>query len=305
MSRLVGIFNILATPFAEDGSLDIPSLHKLVRFQIACGVDGLTILGVLGEAAKLSVSERQQVLEEVVAAVASEIPVVVGTSHPQDETCQLLCQTAAEAGAAAVMVAPPPRFAQLDETSLHEYFSTLVSGLEIPIIVQDFPPVNDLHMSPQFIAQLAENIPSARYLKLEDPPLMRKISAILSKNPDVVIFGGLGGMFLLEELRRGAAGTMTGFAFPEILLAVQRAQRRGDYDHAERIFDQYLPLIRYENQPLINLALRKYLLYLRGAIDFPAPRKPYEPPGEGLEEELNWILRRVGIQDPREILLLN
>ena len=305
MSEMRGIFNILATPFDECGALDLPSLRNLVQFQIACGVDGLTILGVLGEAAKLSVAEREQVLAEVVTVAAGRVPIVVGASHPDDATCQQICRGAERAGAAGVMVAPPPRFAEQAESELAGYYAQLAASFSIPIVVQDFPPVNGVTMSPATIAQLAADVPAARYLKLEDPPLMRKIAAILALNPEVVIFGGLGGMFLLEELRRGAAGTMTGFAFSEVLIAVERAHHRGDDSAAARIFDRYLPLIRYENQPLINLTLRKFILHLRGVIAHPAPREPFAPLGDGVGEELSWILRRVGIEDPKEILQLD
>lgn len=304
MAELRGIYNILATPFDPTGAIDADSLRNLVEFQLRCGVDGLTILGVLGEAAKLSVAERETVLQEVVSVVQGRIPIVVGVSHPQDETCLALCRHAAAAGAAGVMVAPPSRFAETDENHLLDYYAQLADGIDIPIVVQDFPPVNGVTMSAAIIAQIATNIPSARYLKLEDPPLMRKIVAILTLNPEVVIFGGLGGMFLLEELHSGAAGTMTGFAFTEILIAVERAFRAGNLALAERIFDRYLPLIRYENQPLINLTLRKYILYLRGAIAHPDPREPYEPLGHEAQEELTWVLQRVGIEDPSEMIQL-
>lgn len=304
MAELSGIYNILATPFDPNGAIDVDSLRNLVDFQLRCEVDGLTILGVLGEASKLSVAERETVLQEVVSVVQGRIPIVVGVSHADDEICLALCRNAEVAGAAGVMVAPPSRFAEQDEQELLNYYAHLADGIDIPIVVQDFPPVNGVYMSPSIIARIATDIPSARYLKLEDPPLMRKIVAILTLNPDVVIFGGLGGMFLLEELHSGAAGTMTGFAFTEILIAVERAFRAGDLTLAERVFDRYLPLIRYENQPLINLTLRKYILYLRGAIAHPDPREPYEPLGGEVQEELSWVLQRVGIEDPRAMIQL-
>jgi 4-hydroxy-tetrahydrodipicolinate synthase len=147
---------------------------------------------------------------------------------------------------------------------------------------------------------LAERIPQARYLKLEDPPLMEKIGAIRARTDQFEIFGGLGGMFLLEELQRGASGTMTGFAFTEILVAVYEAFRAGDIATAERIFDHYLPLIRYENQPVINLTIRKVLLHLRGAMASPTLRDPFTPIDAGTHNEIESILQRVGISDPTQ-----
>ena len=201
------------------------------------------------------------------------------------------------------MIAPPPLEDKSDPAilALYRKIAETISG---PIVVQDFPPVNDVIMSPTVLAQIAEAIPNARYLKLEDPPLMQKIDAIRQCSDKFEIFGGLGGMFLLEELERGAAGTMTGFAFTEILVAVYEAFKAGDLGRAEAIFDRYLPLIRYENQPLINLTIRKEVLHRRGAIANPTPRPPFNPIDAGTRNELTWILKRVGIDDPKTKLSL-
>ena len=296
MSRIRGIFNILATPFSADYAVDYDSLRRLVRFQMSVGAQGLTILGVMGEAAKLSVAERRAVMDEVVETVAGEIPIVVGASHSDLATCIALSEAAFAAGADGVMIAPPPLEDKSDAAILALY-SEIAETISGPIVVQDFPPVNDVIMSPAVLAQIAEAIPNARYLKLEDPPLMQKIDAIRVCTDKFEIFGGLGGMFLLEELGRGASGTMTGFAFTEILVAVYEALRAGDGCRAEAIFDKYLPLIRFENQPVINLTIRKTLLQRRGAIAEAGPRPPYHRIDAGTEAEIDWILRRVGIED--------
>ena len=297
MGKITGIFNILATPFSADYAVDYDSLRRLARFQMDVGAQGLTILGVMGEAAKLSVDERKAVMDAVVETVAGAIPIVVGASHSQLETCIALSEAAFAAGADGVLIAPPPMVDKSDPAILALYceIAETISG---PIVVQDFPPVNDVIMSPQVLAQIAEAIPNARYLKLEDPPLMQKIDAIRGCTDQFEIFGGLGGMFLLEELRRGASGTMTGFAFTEILVAVYEAFSDGRKREAEAIFDKYLPLIRYENQPVINLTIRKALLQRRGAIANATPRQPYNPIDAGTLAEIEWLLKRVGIDDP-------
>jgi 4-hydroxy-tetrahydrodipicolinate synthase len=298
-----GIFNILATPFDAQRQVDWDSLCNLVDFQINMGADGLTILGVLGEASKLSVDERRQVMSTVIDRVGGRVPVVVGVSHPELQTCILLSKAAFEAGAAGVMIAPPRMEKPTDEAVLNLY-SAIADQIHQPIVVQDFPPVNGVIMSPDFLARLVEHIPNARYLKLEDPPLMEKITAIRQRSDKYTIFGGLGGMFLLEELWRGADGTMTGFAFTEILVAVFKAFRAGQIAEAERIFDLYLPLIRYENQPVINLSIRKELLRRRGAIANAALRAPFTPIDEKTLDEVEWMLNRVGIADPTTKLTL-
>lgn len=301
---ITGIFNILATPFDEQRCVDIVSLKRLVEFQIDKGAYGLTILGVLGEAAKLSVDERKLVMDTVVETVAGRIPIVVGTSHSELAICIALSKTAFEAGAAGVMIAPP-RIQDPTDEKVFALYEQIAEQIDQPIVVQDFPPVNGVTMSPDFLARLAESIPNARYLKLEDPPLMEKIGAIRERTDKFEIFGGLGGMFLLEELQRGASGTMTGFAFTEILVAVYKAFTSGNLAQAEAIFDRYLPLIRYENQPVINLTIRKELLRRRGAIAHAALRDPYVPIDAGTHGEISWMLQRVGIQDPTQCVALS
>ncbi len=298
---IAGIFNILATPFDAQKQVDAASLRRLIAFQLDKGAHGLTILGVLGEAAKLSVDERTLVMETVMEVVGGRVPVVVGTSHRDTATCIALSQAAFAGGAAGVMIAPPPmdRPTDADVLALYRRIAEAVPG---PIVVQDYPVVNGVIMSPELLAALAEQIPTIRHLKMEDPPLMEKISAIRARTDRLAIFGGLGGMFLLEELQRGAAGTMTGFAFTEVLVAVFDAFRAGRLADAERIFDRYLPLIRFENQPVINLSIRKELLYRRGAIAHAGLRDPFAPIDAGTHDEISWILARVGITDPTQTL---
>ncbi len=301
MSRISGIFNILATPFSADFAVDYESLRRLARFQMRVGAQGLTILGVMGEAAKLSVAERQAVMDTVIETVNGAIPIVVGASHSKLATCIALSQAAFSAGADGVMIAPPPMEDKSDPAILALY-SEIAEAISGAIVVQDFPPVNDVIMSPALLAQIADAIPNARYLKLEDPPLMQKIDAIRQQTDKFEIFGGLGGMFLLEELARGASGTMTGFAFTEILVAVYEAFKAGQLSRAEAIFDRYLPLIRYENQPLINLTIRKAFLHRRGAIADPSPREPFKAIDAGTLDEIDWLLKRMGIDDPTQVL---
>ena len=295
--RITGIFNILATPFDAQQQVDLDSLRRLVNFQLDLGVYGLTILGVLGEAAKLSVDERNLVLNTVMETVAGRVPIVVGTSHTELDTCIALSKAAFAAGADGVMIAPPPMKNSTDDEIIALY-SRIAETIDKAIVVQDFPPVNGVIMSADMLARLAERISNARYLKLEDPPLMQKIRAIRERTSQFEIFGGLGGMFLLEELQAGASGTMTGFAFSEILVAVFKAFEAGNKTRAEQIFDQYLPLIRYENQPVINLTIRKKLLHLRGAIANATPRNSFNAVDPGTDAEMDWILKRVGITDP-------
>lgn len=297
--RIHGVFNILATPFTPEGAVDTGSLRQLVNFQLELGAYGLTILGVMGEASKLTVDERQQVLAIVMDTVAGRAPIIVGTSHADPDITIRLSREAFSAGADAVMIAPP-YFDDPTDKNVLAFYERMASAFDGAIVVQDYPLVTNALLSPALLAELAARISSIRYLKLEDPPLMQKISAIREATDRYAIFGGLGGMFFLEELARGCAGTMTGFAFTEILVAVYQAFSAGDRQRAERIFDQYLPLIRFENQPVINLSIRKALLQRRGAIAAPTLRPPFAAIDAETHQEIDWMLRRVGITDPTQ-----
>src|SRR5690606_5586593 len=148
--RITGIFNILATPFDAELNVDYDSLRRLVEFQLELGVAGLTILGVLGEAAKLSVEERRQVLETVIDTVNGRVPVIVGTSHDDLDTCIALSKAAVDAGAAGVMVAPP-RMPGASDDEVIALYARIADAINQPIVVQDFPPVNDVYMSPAML----------------------------------------------------------------------------------------------------------------------------------------------------------
>ena len=292
---LTGVYNITPTPFHDDGSLDIESLKRLTAFTRGKGVDGMTILGVLGEADKLTESERDRVITATLEAAGPDFPICVGTTHAGTDGCIAFSRRAQELGASAVMVAPP-KLARANDAALERHYKAVADAIDIPVVVQDFPPVvGGILMSVEVIARIAEASPRCRYLKLEDEPSPMKVSQVRAARPDMVIFGGLGGMMFLEELRHGADGTMTGFGFPEILVDIHRKYTAGDIDGATAVFYKYLPLIRFENQPRINLAIRKHIYHRRGAIATPRARSPFAPVDAETLADLDDILRRLDL----------
>lgn len=287
-----GVFNITPTPFHADGRLDLESLKRLTNFVIETGVDGMTILAVLGETSKVSERERDEIIATVLDAADGRIPICVGTTHTGTDVCVQYSTRAQELGAKAVMVAPP-KLARSSDEALRRHYLTVADAIDIPIAVQDHPASSGVYMSVDFIAGIAEEAPQCRFLKLEDEPSPMKTSQILAANSDVRIFGGLGGAMFLEELRHGAIGTMTGFAFPDILVEIYEAFVAGDVDGATEVFYRYCPLIRFENQKRINLSLRKHIYHLRGAITSPTVRRPYTPVDEETLDDLRDLLRRL------------
>lgn len=269
-----GIFNILITPFDQDGEVDESSLRNLVDFQVDAGASGLTIVAILGEGGKLTDTEWANIVTAVIDQANDRIPVVVTVSHQSTKVVVDRTRYAAEAGAAAIMAAPPQLLRNLD--SVRDFYETLTAASIIPIVVQDEPANTEVILPASFLANVGHNM-----IKLEEPPVPPKLTKILKQNPDAQIFGGLGGQYFLEELERGAVGTMTGFALTEVLVSIYNDFTVGNLQAARATFFKYLPLIRYEGQKGVGLAIRKEIMKRRGVISSAEIRSP----GQRLDEE--------------------
>ncbi len=289
-----GVWNIVPTPFDPNGELDLASIASLVPFVRATGVDGLTILGVLGEAGRLGDAERSAVIEAVMRAAGGSIPVCVGVSHASTDRAIAFAREAERAGAAAVMLAPPP-LTKPNDAAIRRHYLAVAAAIELPIVVQDHPASSGVRMSVELLLALAEESPACRVVKLEDEPTPPKVGALVAGSDSLVVLGGLGGSMLPEELRRGAHGTMTGFGFPEILVAIVRRWFAGDHQGAVSLFDRYATLIRFENQALLNLPIRKLVYQRRGAIAHATVRAPGAPADPGTMADLDALLERTGL----------
>jgi 4-hydroxy-tetrahydrodipicolinate synthase len=270
-----GVFTIAATPFLPDGSLDPEGLDRMVEFYEEKGATGLTILGMMGEAGKLSDKESRIVIDRVTARAT--VPVVVGVSAPGLAAVTTMAKAAMDRGAAGVMIAPTAGL-RTDEQIIG-YFEMVADALgEIPWVLQDFPLVIGVQITPKVLRQVFDACPTCVMLKHEDWPGLEKIGALRRMEAEgarrVSILCGNGGLFLLEEMLRGADGAMTGFAYPEMMSEVVRLMQAGEEARARDLFDAYLQLIRYESQPGLGLAIRKYTHVKRGVIAHPTVRRP-------------------------------
>ncbi len=270
-----GVFAIAATPFLPDGALDFDSIDRMIDAYVEKGANGLTLLGMMGEAGKLSAAESVSVVQRVTSRCT--VPVVVGVSSPGFSAMTALSNEAMDAGATGVMVAPP--MGLQTDAQIVSYFHNTADALGgIPFVLQDFPLATGVQISPSVVLKIVEDCPTCVMLKHEDWPGLEKISA-LRKASDagsrrISILCGNGGMYLLEELLRGADGAMTGFGYPEMMRQVLDAFESGNLDRARDIFDAYLPMIRYEAQPGMGLAIRKHSLARQGIIQHSTLRKP-------------------------------
>ncbi|MDB5537001.1 MAG: Dihydrodipicolinate synthetase family [Devosia sp.] len=272
-----GVFVIAVTPFTETGAIDTASIDSVTDFYFESGADGLTILGMMGEAPKLTQAEAMEVTRLTLKR-AGDRPVVVGVSAVGLAAIGELSNAAMDMGAAGVMVAPPPTLRTNEQ--IITYYAQVVTtiGADVPIVLQDFPLSTGVQISTVALGQTIEANPSIVMLKHEDWPGLAKISALREAEAKgrrrISILCGNGGIFLPEEMARGADGAMTGFGYPEMMVDVCRLMASGEHDRAQDIFEAYLPLVRYEQQPGIGLAVRKHVLVKRGAIKSATQRMP-------------------------------
>jgi 4-hydroxy-tetrahydrodipicolinate synthase len=296
-----GVYSIIPTAFTDSGDLDEASQRRVVDLFIDKGANGLTALGVTGEVARLEEHERAKILEIVVKQAGGRVPIIAGTSAEGTRTCISYTRQAKALGASAVMVSPP-RMPKLNSAAVVNHYKALADAVDLPIIVQDYPPITGFAMEPALLARIAKEIPSARTIKLEDPPTPFKTARILEAAGDtkVQIFGGLGGVFLLEELLSGATGAMTGFAFPEILARIMTHWQAGEVDRAADVFYRAVPLMRFEFQEGIGMAIRKTVLQRRGALASAATRAPAgaldAATQKALDRVLTWVTTQKGME---------
>lgn len=276
--RSAGVFVVAATPFLDSGAIDFDSTDRMVDFYLEKGATGITALGMMGEAPKLSSSESEQVIRRMVSRVRGAVPIVVGVSSPGFAAMSELASAAMDAGCAGVMIAPPASLRTDDQ--IVRYFQQAAHAIgNIPFVLQDFPLVTGVQITAGVINRIIDTVPTCVMLKHEDWPGLNKVSALRAasdagKTRRISMLVGNGGMFLTEELGRGVDGAMTGFAFPEMMVDVLAMSARGDYDRARDIFDAYLPLMRYEQQPGLGLAVRKYVMAKRKVLASAALREP-------------------------------
>lgn len=270
--QLKGIYPIVPTPFADNGDVDEESIHKLTIFMHGKEVDGLAVLGALGEGHKLDSRERQRVIECFKSCMPGDFGLVVGVRSAATDLAVRMAQAAEEGGAHAILLGPLPL---QNDAALLTYYRRVSDTVSIPVIIHDYPAATGIFMSADLIARLFNENEKIQYIKLEDPPTGPKMDAVLERTDNrIKIFGALGGLYAFEELDRGAVGIMTGFAYPELLVKLYRLYRSGDIDGAATLFYDMLPLNRLEFQPGIGISIRKKVLVRRGVFKSDYVRHP-------------------------------
>jgi 4-hydroxy-tetrahydrodipicolinate synthase len=301
--QAAGTFAIAPTPFHDDGRIDDKSIDRLTDFYAEVGCDGVTVLGIMGEAPKLEGSEAEAVATRFIKR-ANNMQIIVGVSAPGFAAMRALARKSMDAGATGVMIAPPPTLRTDDQITGYFRQAEEAIGDDIPWVLQDYPLTLTVIMTPAVIRKIIMDSKSCVMLKHEDWPGLEKISTLRGFQKDgslrpLSILTGNGGLFLDFEMERGADGAMTGYAFPELLIDAVRLSKQGDRDAAHNLFDAHLPLIRYEQQPGAGLAVRKYVLQKRGVIASMAQRKPGSGISAAARAEVDYLLSRVARVDKR------
>lgn len=273
MERFRGVFPIVNTAFRDDGAVDLDSQLRLVRFLLDAGARGLGLFGVASEGYTLSGDERRQIQRAIVREVGGRVPVVVSSGHTGTDVAVAQSREAEELGADALMILPP-YFLKPDAEGVFHYFRAIDAAVKIPIMVQDAPLMTQVAIGADLLGRMRRELPRVTMVKVEAPPTAPKVSAVKAKADGLAIFGGLNGQFLLEEMARGAVGTMPGGDMTDAFARIVSAWERGDQAAARADFARHLPLIRYELQPGLGVSVMKTNLHAAGILASSRVRHP-------------------------------
>lgn len=287
MSKLEGIFPILATTFEDDGALDLASQARLAEYLLEQGAHGLGLFGNASEGYALLDSERREILKAVRQAVGGRVPLVVSSGANGTDAAVLLSRQAEDEGADALMVLPP-FYMKTDADGLMHYFDAISRAVRIPIMVQDAPLMTQVPMPAALLARMGREIERVRYAKVEAPPTAPKVSAVVDAGGPTP-FGGLNGQFMIEEIERGARGMMPGSDMTALYVEIWNRLEAGDRAGAWRVFTRALPLIRFELQPGMGVSAMKHNLKAAGVIRGARVRHPTSALTERSLKELEFL----------------
>jgi 4-hydroxy-tetrahydrodipicolinate synthase len=293
-----GVYPISVTPFLDDGAVDFDSMDRLTDFFLEIGVPGVTLLGILGEANKLSVAESLELVTRVARRANGRLRIIAGASQTGFDEMKSFVDSAMQAGASGVMVAPAGNLKTEDQ--IIGYYEAVASriGAGVPVALQDHPQATGVYMSAATIGAIVERVPNVQIVKHEEGSGLRKLSKLRAQEKDggrrrVSILVGNSGLHLPQELARGADGANTGVAFPEMLIEVCKRFFAGESESGENLYDIFLPLIRHEWQAGIGLAIRKEVFRRRGLIACARTRAPGPALDSDDHAELTGLLARL------------
>lgn len=282
-----GIFPSIPTPFGPDGEVDLDAQRRVVRFALDHGAHGLISFGLAGEVLQLSPDDRKRLCDVIVEEVNGAVPLLVGVGAESEYVSRDLARSAQAAGVDGVVI-PPPAVTAFDTDSLHRYFARIAETVTLPVMIQDAPDLLGVEVGPDLVKRTIASVSNVEYIKLEVPGdgLAQWVAEI---DGAASIFGGNGGLHILDCLRVGAAGIAPGLEVVDLLVAIYDAELRGDVATAEALLQRFLPLMVFEQQDIHHYnACCKYVMSKRG-VDMPTQLCP---PARQLSEEAKPLLDR-------------
>jgi dihydrodipicolinate synthase/N-acetylneuraminate lyase len=261
-----GIYPSLPTPFDASGEIDVEATRRVVRFALTAGCDGLVCAGLAGEAGRLTTSERMRLCEAIVEEADGAVPVLIGATAENLAVSRALAEHATRAGASGIVL-PPPTGYHVSSAHIVDFFVSVADSTALPVIVQDAPEYLSVTVGPVAVLAAAERATNICGVKLETGP--EGIEAWRGTlGESFRVFGGNGGVFLLDCLRAGADGIVPGVDTVDLQVSIARAEREGRTRDADEAFRQLLPLLVFEMQTIDHYnACAKHVLRRRGVID--------------------------------------
>jgi 2-keto-3-deoxy-L-arabinonate dehydratase len=272
-----GLYPAICTPFAADGSVDLDAQRRVVRFALDSGAHGLVAFGLAGEVLKLGDDERQELTDVIIDEAGGAVPVLVGAGAPSVAASIELARHAERAGASAVVL-PAPAAGPLGSAALVDYFVRIASCVDLPVMIQDAPAYLGVGLGPELVARVGAAAGNVRLVKLEAGPVAMS-EWVARLGSEFAIWGGDGGVYLLDCIRTGAAGIIPGADVIDVLVGVYAAETSGDSALAEARFREILPLLVFQIQHSIDHynACAKRVLVRRGILENPGLREPADP----------------------------
>lgn len=289
MSRLSGVFPVLPTPFSPDGAIDPPALLPIIAFALEAGADGVVYPGMASEVETLTPEERAVLVRSVGDALAGRVPFIVGASDADPTRAAARAEEGRVVGAKAAMVMAPAKLGA-DIDAQVAFYVAIASATSLPIMLQNAPQPMGAGLSPQAVAAIVARVPAIRFVKEETLPCGQNVSAILAAVGDQLdgVFGGAGGRYIMDELARGAAGTMPAVELTDLHVDLVRAFRSGDARGARRLYSRTLPILLF--QAVFRVRLTKAVLAARGILASTEARAAGPRLDRGDEAELAALL---------------
>lgn len=295
MREISGVLPVMAVPFNSDGGVDLESVSRLVEHCITNRADGVVIFGLASELYKLNDQERLDILQEVIAAVDSRLPVIVGTEHSGTRSAVARSIEAEKLGASAVMLYPPT-FIKPDEANVLSYFKSVGASVNIPVIIQDAPAWTGVPLSVGLLTQIVQEQPNVNYIKLESPPIGDKAKLLKAKGFHVI--AGFGAIHLMEDLYAGVDGFMPGCSLPGVFAEIYQFFQKGDVAQARTLHQLILPLLTYQLTSLDTfIEIQKILLKHLKIFSSAQCREPHTPISHDRIQYLNTLIEEIGLKE--------